>query len=320
LHIKPEFDSIILVGEEAGLVDRRAHLAGVGFAVIFGLSFMFSKTALQYLTPLGLLSYRFLIAFLGFEFLRLTGVIKIKLSKQKFGRLSLVAIFQPILYFLFETFGLSLTTSSEAAMVTAAIPIFVALLGALVSKEKPTPLQVVFILVSVAGIIMTQALKSSGGITGSGWGFVFLLLAVLSAACFNIVSRKAAGISTPFEVTYVMMFLGAVTFNLIYLIQLLVEDRIGDYLLALRHAELILPLLYLGLIASVGGFFLVNYSLGRLPAHVSSIYANLSTIVTIGAGALILREQLEYYHYLGSALILIGVYGTVRFARNIEAP
>lgn len=271
---------------------------------------------MAYVSPIGLIAYRFLIAYAGFEILRLTGIIKIRLEKRKLVLLSLVALFQPILYFMFETFGLNLTSSSEAGMMIAIIPIFVTIIGSLILKEKPTTVQIVFISISVTGIILIQVFKAGGGLTGSTVGFVLLLMAVLSAAFFNIVSRKASSISTPFEVTYVMMLAGAVAFNIIYLIQLAFENRVGDYLSNLRHVELVLPLVYLGLVASIGGFFLVNYTLGKLPAHVSSIYSNLSTIVAIGAGALILHEQLQFYHYLGSALILIGVYGTIRFARR----
>jgi len=104
----------------------------------------------------------------------------------------------------------------------------------------------------------------------------------------------------------------AVTFNVIYVAQLSYEHRIMDYFKNLQHIELLVPILYLGIIASVGGFFLVNFALSKLPAHVTSIYANLSTIVAIAAGALLLSEQLYIYHYIGSLMILVGVYGTVR--------
>ena len=113
-----------------------------------------------------------------------------------------------------------------------------------------------------------------------------------------------------------MMLCGATTFNGIYLIQLGIQNRIGDYLTNLSSTKLILPLLYLGLVASIGGFFLVNYTLGKLPAHVSSVYSNLATIIAIVAGSVFMKEQLEYYHFIGAGMILIGVYGTVWFARH----
>lgn len=299
-------------------MQKTAHIAGVAFALVFGFSFMFSKIALAYVSPVGLIAYRFLIAFLIFELLRLLKIVKIRFKKANIVPLLLVAVFQPVLYFLFETYGLLKTSSGEAGMMIALIPIFVSIFSTLLLKEKPRRIQVFFILLSVSGILFIQFSKSQVEFAGEWVGFVLLFFAVLSAALFNIVSRNATKTLRPHEVTYFMMFAGALVFNLIYLTQLGVEQRLGDYYLNFMHIEILLPILYLGIVASIGGFFLVNYALSKLPAHVSSIYSNLSTIVAIIAGALFLSEQLFYYHYIGGAMIIIGVYGTVRSNRQTD--
>ena len=115
----------------------KGHIAGISFALIFGFSFMFSKIALESsdVTPMGLIAYRFLIAFLVFEVLRLTKVIKIRFNKEFAIPVFLVAFFQPILYFIFETYGLNLTSSSEAGMMIALIPIFVTIFSSFVLHE-----------------------------------------------------------------------------------------------------------------------------------------------------------------------------------------
>jgi len=297
-------------------MNKTVHFAAISFAVIFGFSFMFSKVALEYVRPIGLISYRFLAAFIVFELLRLFGVIKIRLSYRYVRSLFLVAIFQPVLYFLFEVYGLEQTSSSEAGMMIALIPIFVSILSALILKEKPKLVQVLFILMSVFGIIYIQLSKSSSGIAFEPLGFFLLFGAVISAAVFNITSRNASKVLKAHELTYFMMLIGAVVFNVLYVIRLLDQGRVEDYVLNLQHVELLLPILYLGIVASIGGFFLVNYALAHLEAHVASIYSNLATIVSILAGAVFLNETLFYYHYIGSLLIVIGVYGTVRFNRK----
>jgi len=298
------------------MMNKIVHVAAISFAVIFGFSFMFSKVALEYVTPIGLISYRFLAAFIVFELLRLFGVIKIRLSYRYVRNLFLVAIFQPVLYFLFEVYGLEQTSSSEAGMMIALIPIFVSILSSLILKEKPKLVQVLFIFMSVFGIIYIQLSKSSSGIAFEPLGFFLLFGAVISAAVFNITSRNASKVLKAHELTYFMMLIGAVVFNVIYVIRLLDQGRVEDYILNLQHVELLLPILYLGIVASIGGFFLVNYALAHLEAHVASIYSNLATIVSIVAGAVFLNETLFYYHYIGSFLIVIGVYGTVRFNRK----
>lgn len=296
-------------------MSKKVHLAGILYATIFGFTFMFSKVAMDYVSPIGLIAYRFLVAFLVYELLRLTKVVQIRFEKRHMKNLFLVALFQPILYFLTETYGLRLTTSGEAGLMIAMIPIFVTLLSSLILKEKPRPIQLLFIFLSVAGVIFIQIFKVQDGIAFESLGYLLLLGAVLSAAFFNIASRNASKELKPYEITYFMMLYGAAVFNGMYLTKLISEGRVTDYITNLYHIELVLPILYLGIIASIGGFFLVNFALSQAPAHITSIYSNLSTIVAIIAGAILLKEKLEYYHYIGSAMIIIGVYGTVSFRK-----
>ena len=287
-----------------------AHLAGVLFAIIFGLTFMFSKIALNYISPMGLIAYRFLLAFLVFEILRLFKIIHIAFTKPQIWMLVKVSLMEPVLYFIFETFGLEYTTSGEAGMMIALIPLFVTILSFLFLKEAMRGLQVIFIIISVGGVLFIQLMNNEAGSNNSFLGLLLLFLAVVSAAFFNIFSRKASKTFKPVEITYFMMLAGAVSFNVIYLTQLTISGHVGAYFTNLNHLEIIGPIFYLGVVASIGGYFLVNVALKHLPAHVAAIYSNLSTIVALVVGATILQEQIYYYHYIGAALIILGVYGT----------
>jgi len=292
---------------------RKVHLGSLMFAMIFGLTFMFSKIVLSEVIPMALIAYRFLWAIIGMELLRRFKIIKITFNKAHFKAIAFVVIFQPILYFLFEIYGLNLLKSAEAGMMIALIPVFVAIFSSIFLKEAPTFLQVLFIFVSVIGIVIIQWNEISGG---NPLGFILMLLAVMSAAMFNIASRKASKVLNATEITYFMMLTGAIVFNLFYVIQLVFENRIFDYFINLTNLTVLFPLLYLGIIASIGGFFLVNFALKHLEAHVSSMYANLATVISIIAGAVILNEVITLNQYLGSMFILVGVYGTVRFQKK----
>lgn len=295
---------------------RTAHLAGIAFSVIFGFTFLFSKIALSHVSPVGLISYRFLLAFLVFELLRRLKVIKVRFWKGQWKLWLPIALCEPVLYFFGETFGLQRTTTGEAGLMIALIPIFVTLLSAFVLREKPLLLQVFFILLSIAGILVIQFAVPGEGASGDPLGFLFLLGAVLTAAFFTILSRKASKILTPTEITYFMMLTAALAFHAVYLPELAIEGRLGGYFTDLFRTEVIFPLLYLGIVASIGGYFLVNFALSKLPAPVSSIYSNLSTIVAVAAGALILGEPMRAAHFIGGAMIIAGVYGTVFFDRR----
>ncbi len=293
-------------------MNKLGHIAGISFAIIFGFSFMFSKIALVYISPMGLIAYRFLLAFVSFEILRITKIIKVNVEKKYLLSVLLVALFQPVMYFIFETYGLTIITSSEAGMMIALIPIFVTILSAVILKEKPTKLQILFIFVSAFGILLIQGMKTGFHINSSFLGFLLLFGAVFSAASFNIASRNASRKLKPQEITYYMMLLGAVIFNLIYIIQLGFNHNLIDYFYNILDIKIIIPIFYLGVIASIVGFFLVNYSLSKMPAHVSSVYANLSTVIAVMAGYVFLKEALYWYHIIGGILIIIGVYGVAR--------
>ncbi len=291
---------------------KKAHLFGLGFASIFGLTFMFSKTALDYVSPIGLLAYRFLFAFMAFYVLKTFNVIKVKLTKNKLKPLLLVGLFQPVLYFLFETYGLFQTTSAEAGMMIALIPIVVSVLSALILKEKPTLLQVLFIVLSVSGVVFIQVMEASQSLSPAFGGYLLLFLAVLSASFYNIASRQVSVKASSVEITYFMMIMGAIFFNGLYLTRLLIDGQSSAYVTTLFQVSVFGPVLYLGVIGSIGGFGLLNYALSQLEAHVISIYANIATVVAILAGYVFLQEALQWYHFVGAVMIIFGVYGTVR--------
>lgn len=291
------------------------HLAGILFSMIFGLTFMFSKVLLETMSPLGLIAYRFVIAIIVFETLRRLRFVSIDLKNKDLKSLLLVALFQPILYFLFETIGLSYIRSSEAGMMIALIPIIVALISPLFGKEYPTWIQFLFISLSVSGVVFINVMKASVGDDVNVLGVVLVFFAVVSAALFNMFSRRGSTLFRPAEITYVMMLTGAVVFNVIYLTELVLQNNLAAYFGSLNLTS-VGPLLYLGIIASIGGFFLVNTSLSKLPAHVSSVYANLATVVSVIAGVMILDESIRWFHYVGAVMIVTGVYGTARFRRK----
>ncbi len=51
-----------------------------------------------------------------------------------------------------------------------------------------------------------------------------------------------------------------------------------------------------------------------------SVFTNLSTIVSIAAGALVIGEEITVYHLIGSLLIIAGVIGTNYLGRKKTVP
>lgn len=287
-----------------------AMLAGLGSAVIFGLSFLFSKKALAAAEPLELIAFRFLIAVLIMTALLILRIIKVDYRGKNLKWLMLLGLMEPVIYFIFETYGIKYSASSEAGLMISLIPIFVVILSAYFLKEKPSRPQLLFIFLSVAGVMFIGLMSNSNSGEGSLLGMALLLGAVLSAAAFTIISRKLSRKFTPVELTYSMMVQAAVIFNLMSLINHISKGTVTNYFKPLQNKEFIISVLYLGILSSIVAYFLINYTLSVIEASKSAVIANISTIVSIIAGVVFLNESFRYYHILGSILILTGVWGT----------
>jgi drug/metabolite transporter (DMT)-like permease len=284
---------------------------------IFGLSFLFSKNALGVSDPITLLSFRFLAAFLIMTILVALKIVKVNYKNKSLKWLFILAFIEPIIYFIFETYGLKRTSTSLGGLMIALIPIVVTILAAYLLDEKPSFKQVLSIILSVSGVILIILMENSNDTGSSLVGVLLLSGAVLSAAFFNVIARKISKDFTPFEVTYFMMFLGAICFNGISIIKHIIGKNISTYFIPLSSTTFVISVLYLGVLSSVVAYFLANFTLSKLEASRAAVFANISTIVSIIAGVVFLKESFHIYHVIGSIMILIGVWGTNYF-KNFE--
>jgi drug/metabolite transporter (DMT)-like permease len=282
-------------------------------SIIFGLSFLFSKRALGVASPLLLLSFRYLAAFLVMSLLIVLKVVKVNYKNKPMGGLLVLALVEPVIYFFFETYGLQHTASSVGGLMIALIPIAVTILAAHFLKEIPSIKQIGCIILSVAGVVLIVIMDSSNSSGSSVLGVFLLLGAVLSAAFFSIISRKISKDFTPIEITYFMMVLGAFCFNVIAIIDLIMNKSIVTFFEPLKSSTFITSVLYLGILSSIVAYFLINYSLSKIEASKTSVFSNISTIVSIVAGVIFFKESFHVYHLIGSILILVGVWGTSRY-------
>ncbi|MFA9398695.1 MAG: DMT family transporter [Clostridiaceae bacterium] len=287
-----------------------AFFAGLVSAFIFGFSFLFSKKALVSAAPLELISFRFLTGLLVMTVLLFFKVIKVNYKGKNLKGLFFLGFMEPVIYFIFETYGIKFSTSSQAGLMISLIPIFVVIFSSYFLKEKPSKLQLIFIFLSVGGVMFIGLMSSSDSSNGSLLGIALLLGAVISASAFIIISRKLSTEFTPIELTYSMMIEGAFVFNILYLISLLKNNSISSYFKPLHNTNFIISIVYLGVFSSIVAYFLLNYTISELDASKSSVIANISTIVSIFAGIIFLNESFEYYHIIGSIMIITGVWGT----------
>jgi len=293
--------------------EKKSMLAAVGAYSIFGLSYLFSKTALEVTDPAILLCCRFAVTVILMNLLVIFRVLKLRFRGKNLLPLLGLGLLQPVLYFLMENYGLKYTTTSFTGIVSSIHPIFTALLGVVLLREKPNWKQWICIGLSIVGVALVS-LGSTGG-ENTVVGCLCLIGAYLAGSLYSIIVRKLSDRFSPFEMTYVMFSVGFVFFAGMAFVQNgeATLPAIGQ---ALGQGKFIVSCLYLGGLASVGAYLLANYSLARLSVTRSTIFSCFGTIVSVLSGVLLMGDSFTVTSLASFVLILIGVVGVNRFAEK----
>ena len=284
---------------------------------IFGFSFMFSRIALRYAEPFVMLMYRFvltaaLLTVIALWSSRQNGKrdlrwMRFDLKGKSIAPMLAMGLIQPVGYFLCESYGISMTNSTFSGVMIALVPIVAIVCGAVALREFPKWTQIAFSLLSIAGVIlMTVQQRSEGQI--KPLGVILLLGAVLTGSYFNVLSRKISRFFTALERTVVMMYVAAAAFSVLALLQS--RNDLSVLIEPVRHPEFLSAIAYLSICSSIIAFLALNYANNYLPVARSCSFANLTTVFSLFAGVVFLREPFSGISLLASVMIIVGIWGS----------
>ena len=290
---------------------QRAYISGILMAIIFGLSFVFIKEGLKSLTPMVLLAYRFFTAAIIISILLVLKIIKVDYSGKPIKGILLLSIFYPVIAFFFETFGIKYVTVSQAGIMVSLMPVYLVILGVIILKEIPTNIQKICIGISVLGVIVTVIFARDIEGSSALFGIICLLISTISGSINNILSRKYSIYFTPVEITFAMIWIGALFFLFVAIIQGLINQNIFDtFVRPMLNSNSLISIIYLGFFTSIIAFFAMNYMLSKLPAVNSAAFINITTLISILAGVIIMHDAVHWYQIVGGILIISGGIGT----------
>lgn len=276
---------------------------------IFGFSFLFSKIALDLTLPSVMLACRFLVAFLALNLVVLIGKMAGKLEFSLKGKplkyVLLLALFQPGIYFIAESYGITYTSSAFAGTIISVIPIAGILCDVFIMHAKVSRKQIICSIGSVIGVIITTL--GAQNMKSSALGVFLLLIAVAAAAMFYVYSKKSGEYFNALERTYVMFAVGSV----MYVTFALIECRgnyTGFFMPAITNAAFWGCIVYLSIVSSVLAFLMLNYGNSYVSISEASIFANLTTVISIIAGVLFANEIFTLWQMVGAIIIVGSVY------------
>lgn len=291
---------------------------------IFGFSFMFTSIALRTAQPFVMLMYRFVLAFLVLNAIALWSArsgrfasdaagnihwLRFQLKARQIAPLLLMGLFEPVVYFLCESYGIQLTNATVSGVIIALIPIAALAGGFFVLGEAPKQSQIFYSLLSVAGVILITLQQNASGQIHIG-GVLLLIGAIISAAGFNILTRRLSTRYSVLERTYVMMMIGAVLFTSLAIFQCRHEPM--QFIEPLKDSGFCIAILYLGLFSSIVAFMCLNYGNTCLPIAKTAAFCNLTTVISLFAGVIFLHESFHWVSLFASGFIILGIWGVQR--------
>ena len=282
-----------------------AYFKVIFSVVAWGASFIATKVALQEIHPATVVWLRFGI-----------GVLILGLAARWRGQLALpqkkdIPYFA-LLGFIGITFhqwlqstGLVTAQASTTAWIVATTPIFMALLGWLVLREKLTKFQIFGIVLATIGVLLVvskgnlSALGLKGSVTP---GDILIMISAPNWAIFSTLSRRGLK-----EHSAVLMMLYVMSFGWLFTSALFFS---GPGLFEISQLTLPgwLSILFLGIACSGLAYIFWYDGLQAIPASQVGAFLYLEPLVAVVIAAIVLNEPVLLASLLGGGTILLGVW------------
>jgi drug/metabolite transporter (DMT)-like permease len=275
-------------------------LSILGAVFLWGSSFSAMRIVLSQLDPFAVMFCRLFTAFICILPMAKKLIPK-SYRKGDWKILLPMVLFQPCLYFLFESNALMFTTSSQAGVIAACLPLMVAVTAWFFLAESINAKTVAGLILSITGVILLTFFQSdqtqaSNPILGN-----FLELGAMVSACANmILIKKLSSRYSTWSLTGMQVVAGLIFFlpgaGMVYM-----ADP------SIWTAKLIGQLIYLGSCVSFLAFGLYNWGVSKVEASRASIFINLVPITAVLLGWLILNETLNPSQIFAAVIVISGV-------------
>jgi drug/metabolite transporter (DMT)-like permease len=273
--------------------------------VVWGASFVATKVALRYVSPVTVVWTRFAM---GVLILGLAVVLRRQFALPEFKELAYLAL----LGFLGITFhqwlqstGLLTAQATTTSWIVATTPIFMALLGWLVLREKLRWWQALGICLAAVGVLLVVSRGDFSALHSGSFGTVgdfLILISSLNWAVFSTLSRRGLRLYPATRMMFYVMGFGWLFTSIMFFS--------GPGLAEIQQLALDgwLGVGFLGVFCSGLAYIAWYDALKALPVAQAGAFVYLEPLVTLIVAAIILREALMAASLLGGASIMLGVW------------
>jgi drug/metabolite transporter (DMT)-like permease len=214
---------------------------------------------------------------------------------------------------LLDFSGLAYITAQLDRLILLTYPFFVVAFGVLFFRRRITPLMIVSLLVSYAGIIIIFARDFSVEGDNVVLGALLVFGSALAYAGYQVLAKPLIDkLGAQLFTSIAMSGAGPAV-----LIHFLATHPLGA--MAINGHGLWL-MLAIGLVATVAPAYCISAGIGLIGPERTAIIGNISPLVTVGLSITILGEAFTVWHAAGTAMVLLGVWLFGRKGKPKPAP
>lgn len=268
--------------------------------LIWSLNITVTRYVVDYISPVSISFYRWLVAFLVLTpFMSAKVWRERQLVVQHWKQLAVLAAFGMVLYQGLGYTAAHYTTATNMGIINAFIPIFTIFVSMLMLKDIPNRFAVVGSLLSFMGLLYVMAQGNLLNLVQSGGhlGDVMMVLAVFFYAFYGVFLKKWQ-LKIPLMISLYVQIIFALLYHLPFVLWLGLDainpQNVGSVLYAGIFPSLIAPFVWMLAVQMIG-------------PNRTSIFMNLMPVFTAIIANIWLAEAWTVYHSLGGVIILLGI-------------
>lgn len=277
----------------------------ISLAMVFwAASFIWYKEAYQFLGPITLIFFRMIVASLFlFGLIALLGRLE-PIRRKDFKYFFLLAFVEPLLYFLGESHGMMLVSSTVGSVIVSTIPLFTPFAALLIHREKISWIKLVGVSISFAGVLIVLIGKGFQLIAPAE-GIALMFLAVFAAVGHSVIIIMLVPNYRTLTIILGQSVLGAIYFLPIFLFTEWEQARMVNW-----NWEVIEPILKLGIFPSSLSFILYTRTIRKIGITRANVFINFIPVFTAILAYLVLKEEMTPGKIVGILVVLIGLLTT----------
>ena len=269
--------------------------------IFWSLTFIWFKIANQVYPPFTIVFLRLVISTLVLLLISWFAGFLQKVKRKDYKWILLMSMFNPFFYFIGESLGLTMISSTLAAVIIATIPLLVPLGAYFILNERLNIINIIGMIISFTGVLIVLV-KPGFSLAANPVGIGLMFMAVICAVGYTLVVKKLIFRYNAYSLTFYQNLIGIFLF-----MPLVMIFEWNVFLEADHEVRAIMSLIYLALFGSTAAFILYNYGIKQLGASKANIFTNIIPVLTAVFAYFVLREEMNWQKVTGIAIVLAGL-------------